>query len=86
MIDYQKIAHDFPMLKRKINGKRLVFLDYASTTFKTKSVIDGVMNIFGNAHLILIVVISDCLWSWVRVDETRPLSRAFINAKKMKCF
>ncbi|HKL84398.1 MAG TPA: aminotransferase class V-fold PLP-dependent enzyme, partial [Bacilli bacterium] len=42
MIDFQKIAHDFPMLKRTINGKRLVFLDSASTTFKPQSVIDGV--------------------------------------------
>ncbi|MGE4341949.1 MAG: aminotransferase class V-fold PLP-dependent enzyme [Bacilli bacterium] len=83
MIDYQKIAHDFPMLKRTINGKRLVFLDSASTTFKPQSVIDGVNEYLSectsNSHR------GDYQTAYevdVRVDETRATVARFINAEK----
>lgn len=38
--DPHKIKEDFPVLKRLVNGKRLVYLDNAATTQKPLSVID----------------------------------------------
>lgn len=40
-IDVNSVASDFPILKRKINGNRLVYLDSAATTQKPQSVIDA---------------------------------------------
>ena len=42
MYDLEKVRKDFPMLQNKtMQGKRLVFLDNASTTFKPQCVIDA---------------------------------------------
>lgn len=83
MIDHNKIVHDFPMLKRQINGKRLVFLDSASTTFKPQSVIDGITEYLttctSNSHR------GDYQTAYevdVRVDETRATLARFINSEK----
>jgi len=40
--DLEKIREDFPILHRKVNGKKLVYLDNAATTQKPKSVIDSI--------------------------------------------
>ncbi len=83
MIDHGKIARDFPMLKRKINGKPLIFLDNASTTFKPQSVIDGVHEYLSectsNSHR------GDYQTAYevdVRVDEVRQTVADFIGAQK----
>ncbi|TMI47904.1 aminotransferase class V-fold PLP-dependent enzyme, partial [Candidatus Bathyarchaeota archaeon] len=38
--DVEKVRHDFPILKRVINGKPLAYLDSAATTQKPRDVID----------------------------------------------
>ncbi|MCQ2815005.1 MAG: cysteine desulfurase [Bacilli bacterium] len=49
MYDIKNIRSLFPMLKnKKMQGKNLVFLDNASTTFKPQSVIDAVVNYYSN--------------------------------------
>lgn len=48
MFDVEKIRQDFPILKRKINGKPLVFLDSASTSQKPKQVIDAIKEFYEN--------------------------------------
>lgn len=40
MFDAKKIQKDFPQLTRKINGKRIVYLDSTATSLKPQSVID----------------------------------------------
>ncbi len=42
MIDVQKIREDFPILKRKINGRTLIYFDNAATTQKPKQVIAAI--------------------------------------------
>lgn len=42
MIDIETIRADFPILKREIDGKRLVYLDSAATSQKPEAVIDAV--------------------------------------------
>lgn len=41
MIDPAKIRQDFPILSRKVHGKRLVYLDNAATTQKPLAVIEA---------------------------------------------
>lgn len=46
MLDLKNIRQDFPILKEKINGKRLVYLDNAATTQKPKAVIEAVADYY----------------------------------------
>ena len=48
-LDAHRIAQDFPILKQKIHGKRLVYLDSAATSQKPFSVMDA-MNEYYHAH------------------------------------
>ncbi len=45
-IDVERIREDFPILKRKVHGKRLVYLDNAATTQKPKAVIDALVGYY----------------------------------------
>ncbi len=48
MIDIKKIRDDFPILKRRVNGKPLVYLDSAATSQKPQSVIDALVDYYQN--------------------------------------
>ncbi|MDG6909748.1 MAG: cysteine desulfurase [Nitrososphaerota archaeon] len=45
-MDVERIREDFPILKRKVHGKRLVYLDNAATTQKPKAVIDALVGYY----------------------------------------
>ncbi|MDY0345845.1 MAG: aminotransferase class V-fold PLP-dependent enzyme, partial [Bacilli bacterium] len=84
-IDPYSIRNDFPMFKNqvKMQGKPLVFLDNASTTFKP-FVVGKAVNLYfesetANSHR------GDydlCYNVDVKVDETRASLAKFINAEK----
>jgi cysteine desulfurase/selenocysteine lyase len=44
--DVMKVRGDFPVLKRKVRGKRLVYLDNAATTQKPQAVIDAIVDYY----------------------------------------
>ena len=44
--DIQKIRADFPILKREVNNKPLVYLDNGATTQKPKAVIDAIVDYY----------------------------------------
>ncbi|MDA4134425.1 MAG: cysteine desulfurase [Thaumarchaeota archaeon] len=46
-LDVELVRKDFPILKRKIHGKRLVYLDNAATTQKPRSVIRSMVDFYG---------------------------------------
>ncbi len=46
VINVEKIREDFPILKRQVHGKRLVYLDNAATTQKPKAVIDALVDYY----------------------------------------
>jgi cysteine desulfurase / selenocysteine lyase len=45
-IDVDRIRKDFPILGRRVHGKRLVYLDNAATTQKPKAVIDSLVDFY----------------------------------------
>ncbi|MDG6898671.1 MAG: cysteine desulfurase [Nitrososphaerota archaeon] len=45
-MDVKKLRADFPILKRKVHGKRLVYLDNAATTQKPQAVIDALVDYY----------------------------------------
>ena len=83
--EIKKIRSDFPMLNpnKKMQGKPLVWLDNASTTFKPKQVIDAINYYYteatSNSHR------GDydlCFAMDKVVMETREVVASFINSKK----
>jgi len=48
MLDIQKIREDFPILKREINGKPLVYFDNAATSQTPQIVIDAIVDYYSN--------------------------------------
>ena len=48
MLDIKKIRADFPILKREVNGKALVYLDNAATSQTPQQVIDAIVEYYQN--------------------------------------
>ena len=47
-INVEEIRKDFPILKRKVNGKNLVYFDNAATSQTPKVVIDSIVSYYSN--------------------------------------
>ena len=78
----EKIRRDFPILKEKVYGKRLVYLDNAATSQKPQSVIDAISQYYGttnaNIHRAVHYLGQKASQEY---DEVRVRVRDFINAK-----
>lgn len=48
--DIHKVRADFPLLKREVNGKPLVYLDNGATTQKPQSVIDAIIHYYSDMN------------------------------------
>ena len=48
MLDIEKIRKDFPILKRIVNGKPLIYFDNAATSQKPQIVIDSIVDYYSN--------------------------------------
>ena len=48
MYNVEEVRKDFPILKRQVHGKPLVYLDNAATTQKPRAVIDALVNYYEN--------------------------------------
>jgi len=84
-MNMNKIRKDFPILKRKINGKPLVYLDNAATSQKPKVVIDALNNYYkkynANVHRGIHKLSEEATQAY---EETRKKVAKFINAKSEK--
>ena len=49
-INTRKIRADFPILKREIHGKPLIYFDNAATSQKPNQVIDAIVNHYKNTN------------------------------------
>ena len=85
MYDVQKIREDFPILKRDIYGKPLVYLDNAATTQKPLCVLDAMreeyLNVNANVHRGVHYLSQQATDLH---EAAREAVRGFINAKKIE--
>src|SRR6266581_4463393 len=80
--DVEKVREDFPVLKQRIHGKPLVYLDNAATSQKPQSVIDAIRKFYevdcANIHR---GVHELSQRSTAAYEETRSKARRFLNAR-----
>ncbi|KKW10527.1 MAG: Cysteine desulfurase, SufS family [Parcubacteria group bacterium GW2011_GWA2_49_9] len=78
----QNIRAQFPILKRKVNGKPLAYFDNAATTQKPVSVIDALTRFYREANApVHRSVYSLGVEATERYEEVRTEVQKFINAK-----
>lgn len=79
--DVSAIRAEFPIFQRKINGKRLVFLDSAASSQKPRSVIEAMTNIYttsyANVHRGLYSLAEEATEAY---EQARTTIAKFINA------
>lgn len=85
MIDIEKIRADFPILKRKINDRDLVYFDNGATSQKPSSVIEKMKSYYehstANVHRVGHVLGQE---SSLAYEQAREKVASFINAKNPK--
>lgn len=83
MLSSNKYEEEFPALKRKINGHRLVYLDNAATTLRPKRVMEAVseysLNHHANVHRSTHTLASEATQMY---ESSRQKLADYINAKK----
>src|SRR5262249_11113254 len=79
-LDVARIRDDFPILQRRVRGKRLVYLDNAATTQKPQAVIDRLVRFYreenANIHRGLHALSVEATDSY---DAGREVVRRFLN-------
>ena len=82
MLNISKIRQQFPILNRKLNGNKLVYLDNGATTQKPKSVIEDISNYYENVNSNVhrgVHFLSGLATD--KYEETRVATQKFIGAK-----
>lgn len=85
MMDTEKIRRDFPILDRKINGHKLVYLDNAATSQKPNSVINAISDYYKNTNANIhrgIHTLSE--EATTAYEDVRDKVAAFIGAKETR--
>ncbi|MHB2037593.1 MAG: aminotransferase class V-fold PLP-dependent enzyme, partial [Nitrososphaerales archaeon] len=81
-IDVNRIREDFPVLKRLVHGKHLVYLDNAATTQKPKQVIGTISDYYenhnSNIHRSVHQLAEEATESF---EATRDKMKSFVNTK-----
>lgn len=82
-MDISHFRADFPVLKKSMHGKPLVYLDSAATAQKPDAVIDTIASFYrehyGTVHRAIYELAVD---SSLRFEKVREQTRAFLNAAK----
>jgi len=81
VLDVEKIRADFPILKRTVHGKRLVYLDNSNTTQKPKVVIDALVDYYSrhnsNVHRAVYALAEEATESY---EGARRKTAKFVGA------
>jgi cysteine desulfurase/selenocysteine lyase len=79
--DVHRIREDFPILKRKVHGKPLVYLDNAASSQKPKVVIDAISRLYSEDYANVHRGVHELsLRSTAAYENARVKARRFINA------
>jgi cysteine desulfurase/selenocysteine lyase len=83
--DVDKVRADFPILKQKIHGKPLVYLDNAASTQKPQAVLDALVRYYttdnANVHRGVHLLSERATHAY---EQTRVKVQRFINAKEVR--
>jgi cysteine desulfurase/selenocysteine lyase len=80
-LDVARIKKDFPILERSVNGKRLVYLDTASSAQKPQAVIDTMSRYYETTHANVHRGVYEIAQEATRLyEEARAKVAAFIGA------
>ena len=80
-LDMERLREDFPILKRKVWGKPLVYLDNAATTQKPKAVIEAVRRYYTTSNANVHRGVHDLSERATReYEEARAQAARFLNA------
>src|SRR5579872_3554305 len=86
MLDAAKLREDFPILRRRVRGKPLVYLDNAATTQKPRQVIEALTRFYeehnANVHRGVHTLSDEATQA---VEDSRRKVAAFIGAPKPEC-
>ena len=78
----EKVRADFPILKRKVHGRRLVYLDNAATTQKPRAVIDSLVDYYSrynsNVHRSVHTLGEEATEAF---ESARERTASFVGAK-----
>jgi cysteine desulfurase/selenocysteine lyase len=81
MLDVARIRCDFPILARRVNGHRLVYLDNGATTHKPRQVIEAITRFYelhnANIHRGIHTLAEEAT---AKYEDVRAKVAAFINA------
>jgi cysteine desulfurase/selenocysteine lyase len=81
MLDVKRIREDFPILRRTVHGKPLVYLDNAATTQKPRQVIEALVNYYSrynaNVHRGIHLLAEEATAAY---EEVRARMARFVNA------
>lgn len=84
-LDIAKLREEFPILKRKVHGKPLVYLDNAATTQKPQVVIDAVKNYYeqecANIHRAVHLLSEEATQAY---EGARVRIQRFLNAHESR--
>jgi cysteine desulfurase/selenocysteine lyase len=84
-INWEKIREEFPILKREVNGKPLVYLDNAASSQKPQAVIDAITYYYShynaNVHRGVHTLSQEGTNAF---EESRRIVKDFINASKIE--
>ncbi len=81
-MDIQALRKDFPILKRKVNDKPLIYFDNAATTQKPQQVIDAISDFYQNSNANVHRAIHTLsLEATDLYENSRIKIKEFINAK-----
>ncbi|MGH9463714.1 MAG: aminotransferase class V-fold PLP-dependent enzyme, partial [Vicinamibacteria bacterium] len=79
--DAHRIREDFPILKRKVHGKPLVYLDNAASSQKPKAVIDAISRLYSEDYANVHRGVHELSQrSTAAYENARVKARRFINA------
>ncbi len=81
VFDVERIRRDFPVLKQKVRGKPLVYLDNAATSQKPQAVLDALMRFYSsdcsNVHRAVHLLSERSTKAY---EEARHTAQRFLNA------
>lgn len=83
-MNIDQVRTDFPMLKKTMHGKPLIYFDSAATAQKPQSVIDALTHFYSNQYgTVHRAVYELAVYSTQSYQATREKARQFLNAKSV---